>query len=62
MMVQVDNVVASLRVQWLGADYSMTSRNCCHFVEEFAKRVGLVQPPPSWLNRLARAGTRLGLE
>ena len=50
----------SLQRAFQGVDYSLVSNNCCHFCEAFALRLGVVAPP-LWLNKLARAGARLGL-
>ena len=38
---------------WMGTCYDLTAKNCCHFCHEFAKRLG-VRDPPGWLNRMAR--------
>jgi len=57
---QVAKMLPGIQQQWLGTDYSMVSKNCCHFCEEFARRLG-VATPPAWLNKLARMGERLGL-
>merc|ERR1719282_274777 len=41
--------------KWLGEDYDLLRKNCCHFSNEFAKRLG-VGPIPNWVLNLAGAG------
>lgn len=54
---QVYAVLARLRSEWLGSQYELLSRNCCHFCEVFAAELGPgVAPVPRWINRLSRAG------
>ena len=53
---QVLAVAAAMQKEadWMGTNYDLTGRNCCHFCHEFSKRLG-VRSPPGWLNRMARA-------
>lgn len=47
---EVDEILGALILQYRGRDYHMIERNCCHFAEEFCKRLG-VDPPPAWVHR-----------
>jgi hypothetical protein len=38
-----------------GTSYDLLHRNCCHFADDFCKRLG-VGPIPEWVHRLARIG------
>lgn len=52
-------LVKRLQREWGGDSYDFLRKNCCHFCEEFAKRLepGLSSKNiPAWLNRLARGG------
>jgi hypothetical protein len=57
---QVARMLSALEAQWVGKDYNLTTHNCCDYCAEMAQRLGC-DPPPQWLNKLARAGARLGL-
>lgn len=39
-----------------GDDYDLFRRNCCHFADEFAVRLG-VGHIPAWIHRFARIAT-----
>ncbi len=60
---QVNTLLDKLEPAWLGEDYDMTARNCCHFCREFSIGLG-VGEIPRWLYRLADAGAavEVGLE
>ena len=60
---QVNSLLDKLEPAWLGDDYDMTARNCCHFSNEFCVQLG-VGEIPRWLYRLADAGAAVeeGLE
>uniref|UniRef100_A0A061QLQ2 Pppde thiol peptidase family isoform 1 n=1 Tax=Tetraselmis sp. GSL018 TaxID=582737 RepID=A0A061QLQ2_9CHLO len=49
---EVNRLLRQMRDEWQGDSYDLLSRNCCHFCEEFCKRLGL-EPLPRWLNRFA---------
>jgi len=51
-----------LALEWQGTEYDLLNRNCCHFCEEFCKRLGVVAPFPPWVSRLANAGNSLAEE
>jgi len=52
---QVRDLLKQLHGEWLGADYDLLSRNCCHFSSTFCSRLG-VGSAPDWLTNLAGAG------
>jgi hypothetical protein len=49
------NLLMELRMDWLGGDYNILTRNCHHFSFEFSRRLG-VSAPPAWINDLAESG------
>jgi len=55
---QVDALIARLKQEWPGAEYDLLEHNCNSFCEAFAKELG-VDPPPGWVNRLARGASGL---
>lgn len=55
---EVTRVLAQLVEEYRGGDYELLRRNCCHFAEDFARRLG-VRRIPRWVHRLARLGARL---
>lgn len=48
-------LLMDLRMDWLGCDYNLLTRNCHHFSFEFSRRLG-VSAPPAWINDLAASG------
>lgn len=44
------------RFGWVGSSYDLVNRNCCHFADSFARKLG-VGGIPDWINRLGRTGT-----
>mmetsp|Transcript_46406 Transcript_46406/g.63201 ORF Transcript_46406/g.63201 Transcript_46406/m.63201 type:complete len:106 (+) Transcript_46406:860-1177(+) len=53
---QIYDVVAELKGEWLGKDYSFFSKNCCNFCVAFAEKLsvnGSVKPPPVWIHHYA---------
>lgn len=58
---EVGHVLDELVSSWKGRDYNLISKNCCHFSEELCRRLRVAKPVPAWVNKLARAGERLGL-
>ena len=58
--VEVAAVIQGMLPEWGGRDYSLTKKNCCHYSTELAKRLK-VGEVPAWVNKMARAGARLGL-
>lgn len=49
----IADIISSLIEEYPGSDYDLLRRNCCHFADDFAKRLG-VGGIPSWIHRLAR--------
>lgn len=52
---EFEEVLKELEQQWLGPDYNLLTRNCCHFCDAFCRRLG-VGPLPEWVSNLASAG------
>lgn len=40
------------QLEWPGLEYDLLRQNCCHWCDEFCKRLG-VGPIPAWVNQLA---------
>jgi len=55
---QINDVISDLIEEYPGNDYHLLSRNCCHFADDFAQRLG-VGGIPSWVHRLANVGAVL---
>lgn len=45
-------IIRRLRRIWEGRSYELLTRNCCHFCEDLAERLGSDRVP-AWLNRFA---------
>eukprot|EP00929_Paragymnodinium_shiwhaense_P016312 TRINITY_DN124598_c0_g1_i1.p1 TRINITY_DN124598_c0_g1~~TRINITY_DN124598_c0_g1_i1.p1 ORF type:complete len:343 (-),score=76.63 TRINITY_DN124598_c0_g1_i1:86-1114(-) len=56
---EVSDLLRQLMVQWRGSEYDLLRHNCCHFSQEFCRRLG-VDDIPSWVMNLAGAGAVLG--
>jgi len=54
----VEATLQQLRQEYPGPDYDMFSRNCCHFADDFAQRLGAGRIP-NWVYRLARIAARV---
>mmetsp|Transcript_37656 Transcript_37656/g.82683 ORF Transcript_37656/g.82683 Transcript_37656/m.82683 type:complete len:545 (-) Transcript_37656:168-1802(-) len=54
----IAKVVSRLEEEYLGPEYDLLTRNCCHFADEFCQRLGVGQIP-RWVYRLARIGARI---
>merc|ERR1712187_894719 len=52
---KIAEIIACMVEEYPGEDYDLLRRNCCHFAEDFCKRLG-VGPIPAWIHRLARIG------
>jgi deubiquitinase DESI2 len=52
---KVFQVLRELRKEFVANEYSLVSRNCNHFAEEFSMRL-LNKRLPAYINRLANAG------
>merc|ERR1719150_2557134 len=54
----VEKLLDDLSSKWMGYEYDLLRKNCCHFSDEFAKELG-VGPIPGWIVNLAGLGARL---
>lgn len=52
---QIADIIAQLIEEYPGDDYDLLRRNCCHFADDFCRRMG-VGGIPGWVHRLARIG------
>lgn len=52
---EVADVISQLIEDYPGDDYDLLRRNCCHFADDFARRLGAGRLP-GWVYRLARVG------
>lgn len=55
---EVNKIIDELAAEWIGQDYNLLDHNCCHFCNEFCRRLG-VGPTPAWVTNLAGAGAKL---
>lgn len=55
---EVDELISSLRGEYLGGDYNLLRKNCCHFCDDLCQKLG-VGRVPGWVYRLARIGARI---
>ncbi|CAE8631745.1 unnamed protein product, partial [Polarella glacialis] len=51
----IADIISSLLEEYPGDDYDLLRRNCCHFADDFSRRIG-AGGIPSWVIRLARIG------
>eukprot|EP00931_Biecheleriopsis_adriatica_P059110 TRINITY_DN35315_c0_g1_i1.p1 TRINITY_DN35315_c0_g1~~TRINITY_DN35315_c0_g1_i1.p1 ORF type:complete len:430 (+),score=101.67 TRINITY_DN35315_c0_g1_i1:47-1291(+) len=51
----IADIITSLIEEYPGDDYELLRRNCCHFADDFTRRLG-VGHIPGWVIRLARMG------
>lgn len=54
-MKKVNTVIAEIKSDFIANQYSLVSKNCNHFAEEFSMRL-VSKRLPSYVNRLAHAG------
>jgi len=54
----IADIISELVEQYPGHDYHLLRRNCCHFADDFCRRLG-VGGIPGWVHRLARLGAGL---
>mmetsp|Transcript_10414 Transcript_10414/g.21049 ORF Transcript_10414/g.21049 Transcript_10414/m.21049 type:complete len:206 (-) Transcript_10414:115-732(-) len=52
---EVLQLLRLLRAEWLVEDYSLLTRNCCHFCDDLCQRLG-VGSVPAWAFSLSDAG------
>eukprot|EP00929_Paragymnodinium_shiwhaense_P074168 TRINITY_DN37935_c0_g1_i1.p1 TRINITY_DN37935_c0_g1~~TRINITY_DN37935_c0_g1_i1.p1 ORF type:complete len:332 (+),score=28.17 TRINITY_DN37935_c0_g1_i1:326-1321(+) len=55
---QVKQVLVRLSAEWLGPQYDLLRRNCCHFSDAFARELG-VGGAPEWVLGLADFGAKV---
>merc|ERR1712217_533957 len=53
--VELSALISDLIEEYPGDDYDLLRRNCCHFADDFCRRLG-VGSIPGWIHRLARIG------
>lgn len=51
----VNSIICDLVEEYSGRNYDLLRRNCCHFADDFAERLGGLRIP-GWVHRLARLG------
>lgn len=54
----IADIISQMLEDWPGDDYDLLRRNCCHFADDFCRRLG-VGGIPGWVDRLARLGATL---
>jgi len=52
---EVAAIISELVEEYPGRSYDLLRRNCCHFADDFSRRLG-VGGIPAWVHRLARIG------
>lgn len=52
------DLISRMLEEYPGDDYDLLRRNCCHFADDFARRLGAGRIP-RWVHRLARVGARV---
>jgi len=55
---EIAELLSELIEEYPGDDYDILRRNCCHFADDFCRRLGAGRIP-GWVHRLARVGARL---
>jgi len=53
---EVGGVLREMKSEWTNSTYDLTGKNCNHFSDAFAKKLGCTVNVPGWLNRAARVG------
>eukprot|EP00927_Polykrikos_kofoidii_P077504 TRINITY_DN74442_c0_g1_i1.p1 TRINITY_DN74442_c0_g1~~TRINITY_DN74442_c0_g1_i1.p1 ORF type:complete len:664 (+),score=66.55 TRINITY_DN74442_c0_g1_i1:71-2062(+) len=54
----ISAVIEELKAEYMGPEYNLLRRNCCHFADDLCQRLG-VGRIPGWVYRLARIGARV---
>lgn len=55
---EIADLLTQLIEDYPGDDYDLLRRNCCHFADDFCRRLGAGRIP-GWIHRLARVGARV---
>jgi len=54
----IGDMISKLLEEYPGSDYDLLRRNCCHFADDFSRRLGAGRIP-RWVHRLARVGAQV---
>lgn len=54
---EIAATLSQLVEDWPADEYELLRRNCCHFADDFCRRLN-VKRIPKWVNRLARVGAQ----
>jgi len=54
----IAELISAMAEEYPGHDYHLLRRNCCHFADDFCRRIG-AGGIPGWVHRLARVGANL---
>jgi len=54
----IADIISNMIEEYPGHDYDLLRRNCCHFADDFCRRLG-VGGIPGWVHRLARLGASI---
>jgi len=54
----IAGIISDMIEEYPGNDYDLLRRNCCHFADDFCRRLG-VGGIPGWVHRLARLGASI---
>mmetsp|Transcript_116693 Transcript_116693/g.341613 ORF Transcript_116693/g.341613 Transcript_116693/m.341613 type:complete len:365 (-) Transcript_116693:82-1176(-) len=54
----IAGIISNMIEEYPGYDYDLLRRNCCHFADDFCRRLG-VGGIPGWVHRLARLGASI---
>merc|ERR1719350_1094505 len=55
---EIADIIHVLIEEYPGDDYELLRRNCCHFADDFCRRLGAGRIP-RWVHRLARLGASI---
>jgi len=55
---EINRTIVALARQYIGQDYHLMRRNCCHFADELCQALGAGELP-GWVYRLARIGDKV---
>lgn len=55
---EVGDILEELSIQYTGPTYDLLRKNCCHFADDFCRRLG-AGSIPAWVYRLARIASRI---
>jgi len=58
-ILDIIHELQDMKGEWTGPSYNVVRHNCCHFSEEFLKRLKVPRPFPKWVNKMAKLGTKI---